>query len=64
MTFNWGWLCAWLDRKGGFVRLGNEGAGLAVKCSRPLFSEREGYERPVASLGRWRLFVIRSRGRT
>lgn len=47
-------------RHAGWIRMGSRGPGIAWKGpeARPLFSERNGYERRLR-LGGWRLFWLR-----
>jgi hypothetical protein len=48
-------------RYGFWAWLGSKGFGLLGPLDRPLFSERNGYRRPLAKIGKWRFFVKKRR---
>lgn len=55
-SFCWGWcachgFCGW-------IRLGTHGPGFSVTNTAPLFSERTGHRKPIARVGRYRVFPL------
>lgn len=50
-TFYWGQQVFWF-------RVTRYGPGFIVKSGRPFFSERMGFDKPVARIGRFRLFWL------
>lgn len=49
-----------LKGHGGFLRLGARGPGISWTCSRPLFSERNGYTVPFMRLFGYRFFWLQA----
>ena len=59
-SFNWKIICGYWCAEGGWFRFGQKGFGLALTCSRPLFSERNGNRKSLKIGFGWRIRFVPS----